>query len=209
MDRQKDGLTHAQLGALDGDGFVVVARAIDAAWVDRLRRAFESAPAQKDGTQHVELGPETPEHASWGLLREHPVVVAAAEHVLGRPFHVDELHGRNPLPGYGQQGLHSDWMPRASVEPYFVVTAIWMLDDFTIENGATRVVPGSHRMLKPISKSLGQPEARHASERVVTGAAGSVLVLNGHLWHSGRRNESQGTRRAAQMVVRAAEVSRA
>jgi ectoine hydroxylase-related dioxygenase (phytanoyl-CoA dioxygenase family) len=208
MDRQKDALTHARLGALDRDGYVVVANAIDAAWVERLRRAFESAPTQKDGTQHVELRPETPEHASWGLLREHPAIVAAAEHVLGRPFCAEELHGRNPLPGYGQQGLHSDWMPRASVEPYFVVTAIWMLDDFTIENGATRVVPGSHRFLKPISKSLGQPGARHESETVVTGEAGSVLVFNGHLWHSGRRNESRSERRAAQMVVRAAEVSR-
>jgi ectoine hydroxylase-related dioxygenase (phytanoyl-CoA dioxygenase family) len=194
-------LSPSQLASLDRDGYLVVAGALDGAWVERLRRAFEGAPAQDHATQHVEVTAETPEYAAWTALREHPVILAAAEHVLGRPFRVRDLHGRNPLPGFGQQGLHADWMPRASVEPYFAVTAIWMLDDFTRDNGATRLVPGSHRLLRPISKELGQPEAVHPSETAVTGAAGSVLVFNGHTWHSGRRNTSSGPRRAIQMVI--------
>jgi ectoine hydroxylase-related dioxygenase (phytanoyl-CoA dioxygenase family) len=194
-------LSSDQLGALDRDGFVVVRRVLDAAWVARLRRAFENAPGQRDGTQHVEVEPTTPDHASWAALREHPLILAAAEHVLGRPFRVRELHGRNPLAGYGQQGLHADWMPRARVHPYFVLTAIWMLDDFVAANGATRVVPGSHRIVRPIPKSLAQPGSTHPDETIATGEAGSVLVLNGHTWHSGRRNATHGPRRAAQMVV--------
>jgi ectoine hydroxylase-related dioxygenase (phytanoyl-CoA dioxygenase family) len=115
---------------------------------------------------------------------------------------VTELHGRNPLPGFGQQGLHADAPPRATVEPFFVLTAIWMLDDFTVENGATRIVPGSHRIVSPVAKSFAQPAARHPSETIVTGTAGSVLILNGHTWHSGRKNASAGPRRAGQMVLR-------
>jgi ectoine hydroxylase-related dioxygenase (phytanoyl-CoA dioxygenase family) len=199
-------LSPGQLSSLDHDGFVVVAAALDRAWVDRLRRAFEGAAAHLQGTQHVEVALDAPDHASWKALYDHPAIVATAERILGRPFRVRDLHGRNPLPGFGQQGLHADWMPRVSVEPYFVVTAIWMLDDFTRENGATRVVPGSHRLVRPIPRDLGQPEAVHPSEVVVTGAAGSVLLFNGHTWHSGRRNASSGPRRAAQMVlVRGAE----
>jgi ectoine hydroxylase-related dioxygenase (phytanoyl-CoA dioxygenase family) len=194
-------LTPAHLRALDEEGYVVVPGALEEAWVERLRRAFESAPAQKDGTQHVEVTPATPEHASWQALREHPVILAAALHVLARPFRVRDLHGRNPLPGYGQQGLHADWMPRANVEPYHVLTALWMLDDFAPDNGATRVVPGTHRVLRAIPKSLGQPGAKHPAETVVTGRAGGVLVFNGHTWHSGRANTSNRPRRAAQMVV--------
>ena len=194
-------LSPSQLASLDGEGFAVVAGALDRAWVERLRRAFESAAAQDHATQHVEVGPQTPEHEAWMALRDHPAVAAAAGHVLGRPFRVRDLHGRNPLPGFGQQGLHADWMSRASVEPYFVLTAIWMIDDFTRDNGATRVVPGTHRLLRPIPRELGQPDATHPSEVVVTGEAGSVLVFNGHTWHSGRRNASAGPRRAAQMVV--------
>jgi ectoine hydroxylase-related dioxygenase (phytanoyl-CoA dioxygenase family) len=76
-----------------------------------------------------------------------------------------------------------------------------MIDAFTAENGGTRVVPGTHRFRHPPPISLAQPLAHHPDERLVTGAAGSVLILNGHLWHSGRRNDSSAGRRAAQLVV--------
>jgi ectoine hydroxylase-related dioxygenase (phytanoyl-CoA dioxygenase family) len=195
-------LTAAQINGLDLDGYVVVAEVLDAAWLDRLRGAFVAAPAQRDGTQHVSLSAETPELKAWETLKEHPVVLAAAAHVMeGAPFRVRELHGRSPRPGFGQQGLHADWVPRADVRPFFVVTALWMIDDFTAENGATRVVPGTHLITRPISREMAQPGARHPRERYVTGAAGSVLILNGHTWHSGRVNESGGPRRAAQMVL--------
>jgi ectoine hydroxylase-related dioxygenase (phytanoyl-CoA dioxygenase family) len=194
--------------ALDREGFVLVMDALERPWVNRLRCAFEQAPAQKDGTEHAILSPSTPERQAWLALKEHPVVLAAAEHVLGRDFRVGDPHGRNPLPGYGQQGLHADWMPRASVQPYFVLTTIFMLDDFTADNGATRLVPGSHRLVRPIPKRLGQPEARHPSEMIVTGRAGSVLVLNGHTWHSGTRNASKGPRRTVQLIAQAAGIAR-
>jgi len=194
-------LSDEQKGALDREGFVVVARALDADWLARLARAFQAAPAQADGTQHVVLSDATPERDAWRALESHPLVVAAATHVLGGPIRVRDLHGRNPLPGYGQQGLHADSVTRAAGDPYVVVTALWMIDAFTDDNGATRVVPGSHRLTRPPPPSFSQPLARHPDERVITGAAGDVLVFNGHLWHSGRRNASAGPRRAAQMVI--------
>jgi len=194
-------LSAEQKDALDRDGFLVAAGALDAGWLARLARAFESAPPQADGTQHVVLSDATPERDAWRRLESHPVVVAAAAHVLGGPIRVRDLHGRNPLPGYGQQGLHADAMPRAAGDPYAVVTALWMIDAFTEDNGGTRVVPGSHRLTRPPPPSFAQPLAHHPDERVITGAAGSVLVFNGHLWHSGRRNSSTGPRRAGQMVI--------
>jgi ectoine hydroxylase-related dioxygenase (phytanoyl-CoA dioxygenase family) len=194
-------LSRSDIAALDAAGYVVVPGALDAAWVSRLKVAFERAAAQQNGTQHVEITEETPEVDAWLALKEHPSVLAAAEHVLSRPFRVRDLHGRNPLPGFGQQGLHSDWMERPDPRRFFVLTALWMIDDFTVENGATRLVPGSHRLVRTLPKALVQPAARHPEERVVTGSAGSVLLLNGHTWHSGRRNESGGPRRAGQMVL--------
>jgi ectoine hydroxylase-related dioxygenase (phytanoyl-CoA dioxygenase family) len=187
--------------SLDRDGWVVVPNALDEAWVARLRRAFESAPTQSDGTQHVRLSDDTRERASWDALALHPAIATAASHVLARAFRIRDLHGRNPLPGFGQQGLHTDWMPRAPHDPFFVLTAIWMFDDFTHENGATRVVSGSHRITQPIAKSLAQPLAVHPHQTIVTGRAGSVLLFNGHLWHSGTRNDTERPRRAAQMVM--------
>ncbi len=201
MALSRQGAFFGGLEALDCDGYTVVAGALDAAWLERLRSAFDDAPAQGDGTQHVELADGTPHRSSWLALHEHPVLLAAAERVLGNPFRVRDLHGRSPLPGYGQQGLHADWMPRERAEPFFVLTAIWMIDAFTRENGATRVVPGTHRLVEPVPRSVAQPGAVHPSEVVVTGEAGSVFLFNGHTWHSGRRNASAKPRRAAQMIV--------
>lgn len=191
-----------ELEALDHAGYIVVAAALDMTALERLRRAFSTGAAARGGTEHVELGPNTPERDAWDGLTSHPVVHAAAQHLFrGSPFRERSLHGRNPLPGFGQQGLHADWPARASADEVHVVTLLWMLDDFSAQNGATRVVPGSHRILEPLSKPLAQPHAQHPREVQVTGAAGSVLVMNGHLWHSGTRNRSHGPRRAAQQVL--------
>lgn len=191
--------THRQ--ALDREGFVVVAGVLDEGWRTRLVRAFEEAPRQTSGTQHVTLSDTTPDRAAWDELATHPLALAVAEHVLRRPFRVRDLHGRHPLSGFGEQGLHVDAVPRASAEAAFVVTALWMIDAFTWDNGAPRVVPGTHLLPHPPPPSYAQPLARHPREVIVTGEAGSVLIFNGHLWHGGRRNESGAPRRAAQMVI--------
>jgi ectoine hydroxylase-related dioxygenase (phytanoyl-CoA dioxygenase family) len=64
--------------------------------------------------------------------------------------------------------------------PYpLVASVMWMLDDFTPENGATRFVPGSHR------DATGGPtdQARAADAVPVTGRAGSVLCFDGRVLH--------------------------
>jgi ectoine hydroxylase-related dioxygenase (phytanoyl-CoA dioxygenase family) len=196
------GLSEAALQeSLDRAGYAMIERALDAASVRRLRRAFEDAPVQDGGTQHVEITERTPELDAWQVLEHHPVLAAAAAYVLGEPHCLFGIHGRNPLPGYGQQGLHADW-PRTPGSRAALVTALFMLDDFTAENGATRVVPGSHLFTRPIAKDVAQPLAHHPDEKIVTGRAGDALIFNAYLWHSGRRNESKGPRRAVQMSVR-------
>ena len=147
------------------------------------------------------LDEATPGLDAWEALRSHPQVLALAAHVLGAPARVRDLHGRDPLPGFGLQGLHADAKPRTPGEGFSVSTAIWMIDDFTAENGATRIVPGSHRWIRPPTRELAQPQAHHADERIITGKAGSVLLFNGHLWHAGTQNLTAGSRRAGQMVM--------
>jgi len=187
--------------ALERDGYVVIPGALDGAWMDRLRCGFDHAPAQASGTQHVEVNDDTPEVESWRALEQHSALMAAAENLMTRPYCLNGLHGRNPLPGFGQQGLHADCL-RGRENDCILITALWMLDDFTLENGSTRVVPGSHRITRPISKAYAQPLARHPDEKIIIGSAGSVLLFNGYLWHSGRRNDSNRPRRAVQMGLR-------
>ena len=207
-------LTPTERDALDRVGYVVLPGVMAPDWLAALRAAFEkamtparpSAGKKETGTRHTD-GLVGQDPAFDGIFTQ-PSVLAAVHHVLGCPFRVAQSHGRDPLPGYGQQGLHADWMARAASEPFRIVTTIWLLDDFEADNGATRVVPGTHRLLRPPPKALAAPANRHPDQTVVVAPAGSVLVFNGHLWHSGTRNESNRSRRVVQCSFVAREEAR-
>lgn len=191
--------------ALDRDGYVVLTNLIDGDWLAGLRAEFENAcgkdekkttVVKESGTRHIDDLVNRDE--AFDGVYMHPRVLAAVYHILRVPFRVAQLTGREPLPGYGAQGLHGDWTTRAKGEPFRIVTTIWLLDDFTSDNGATRVVPGTHHLLTQPPKSLADPASRHPEQKIIIAEAGSVLVFNGHLWHSGTRNETNRSRRALQ-----------
>jgi ectoine hydroxylase-related dioxygenase (phytanoyl-CoA dioxygenase family) len=197
-------LAPGEKDALDRHGYLVLPDVLDQDWLVRLRAAFEMALAQgrRHGVHvHLDLN-----DAAFDGVYTHPKVLAAAYHVLRRPFKSTGVVGRDPSPGHGQQALHADW-PRAPSEPFHLVTTLWLLDDFTPNNGATRLVPGSHRMPKPLSKQMAQPESRHPDQKLIIAWAGSVLLFNGHLLHSGTRNEAGHRRRVVQCPFVARDVA--
>ena len=71
-----------------------------------------------------------------------------------------------------------------------------MLDDFTPNNGALRVVPGSHRRGRRPQDELEDPQRPHPEEVLVTGRAGDLVVMNSHLWHGGTANRTERRRLA-------------
>jgi ectoine hydroxylase-related dioxygenase (phytanoyl-CoA dioxygenase family) len=77
-----------------------------------------------------------------------------------------------------------------------VCNTIWLLDDFTSENGATRVVPGSQNWKRLPQEALADPLASHPEERLLLAPAGSVIVMNTHAWHGGTANRTARPRRA-------------
>jgi ectoine hydroxylase-related dioxygenase (phytanoyl-CoA dioxygenase family) len=206
-------LSASEKESLDRIGYVVLPDVIDAGWLERLRAAFERAVApeqtttnsKQSGTRHA--GELIQKDEAFDGVLTHPKILAATYHVLRRSFKVLTLGGRDPLPGYGQQALHTDWYPRTSQsEPFSAATTLWLLDDFIENNGATRLIPGSHMWLKPLPKPMKQPEAKHPDQRFIVAKAGSALVFNGHLWHSGMRNESNRSRRVIQCQFVAREM---
>ena len=83
---------------------------------------------------------------------------------------------RNPLKGHAQQ-LHNDTRITGCYFP-LVIHVIYMLDDFTKSNGATRVVPKSHR-----SKLYAQNKKKYKNEKLLLGKRGDAIVFNAALWH--------------------------
>ena len=124
-----------------------------------------------------------------------PRVLACVAHVLGE-FKLSSLNSRAAKPGQGHQELHPDWGGPVPAGGYQVCNSIWLLDDFTVSNGATRVVPGTHRSGTVPRQAMPDPAAAHPDEVLITGRAGTVVVFNSHLWHGGTENRSCQQRRA-------------
>ncbi len=199
-------LAAAEKKALDKQGFLILQNMIDVAWLKQLRVAFEqmceqgkiadSQARSETGTRHIDGLVDK------GLIFQrvysHPKLLAAVYHFLKRDFRVGDLAGRDPLPGFGQQGLHTDWMQLAPGQPFQVVNSFWLLDDFTATSGPTRLVPGSHREYGKIDKRMADPASNHPRQVLAIAPAGSLLIFNSHIWHSGTRNQSQNHRRALQ-----------
>ena len=126
----------------------------------------------------------------------HPVLLAAARHVIGAPFRLSSLNARDALPGKGRQALHQDTRADCGTPPVTGCNSIWMLDDFTADNGCTRLVPGSHRLGRP-QDLLDDPSAPHPEQELMEGPAGSVAVFNSLTWHGGTLNRTRGAHRRA------------
>jgi ectoine hydroxylase-related dioxygenase (phytanoyl-CoA dioxygenase family) len=127
-----------------------------------------------------------------------PVVLGCMAHVLGPRFKLSSLNVRSALPhNEADQPLHCDTGALPDELGYTVANSVWMLDDFTADNGAIRVVPGSHRWGHLPHDVLADPQAPHPEQALVTGRAGTVVVINAHLWHGGTANRTDAERRAA------------
>jgi ectoine hydroxylase-related dioxygenase (phytanoyl-CoA dioxygenase family) len=129
----------------------------------------------------------------------NPLILETAEHVMGPDYRLSMLNARDVPPGSGaNMPFHADTDhgDRPDEEGYRAFTAVWMLDDFTVQNGATRLVPGSHRSRLLPKESVHDVYAPHPEEVVAEGKAGDVLVFNGHCWHTGGANQTDKPRRA-------------
>jgi ectoine hydroxylase-related dioxygenase (phytanoyl-CoA dioxygenase family) len=115
-----------------------------------------------------------------------PVILDHVTQILGPGFKLSSLNARTAPPrSDSHQPLHVDGGLLPDERGDAVCNTVWMLDDFTPENGALRVVPGSHRWgRKPDRDEV------HPDEMLITGRAGTVVVMNAHMWHGGTANRT-------------------
>jgi phytanoyl-CoA dioxygenase PhyH len=120
-----------------------------------------------------------------------PEILERIGHVLGPQFKLSSLNARSANPhSTWVQPLHADMGAIPDERGYWVCNTVWMLDDFTEENGAIRMIPGSHRFGQLPQQALTDPQAPHPEERLITGQAGTVVVMNAHMWHGGTANRT-------------------
>jgi ectoine hydroxylase-related dioxygenase (phytanoyl-CoA dioxygenase family) len=216
-----DCVSLAQKQELDDKGFFIVEDVLSSSDIVKMRDEFERVHAlenDRGGHEvHVEPGARRISNifnktSAFDKMLAVPEVLAASAYLLGEI----KLHGanlRDPVKGHGQQDLHVD-VPKKFDDDWWVVNSMIMLDDMTLENGPTRVVPRSHKWAPmnvpyvnigdwepaPLSseeqarmpKDLGAP---YPGEVLVEAPAGSAIICNSSMWHSGTRKNSDAPRR--------------
>jgi hypothetical protein len=195
------------LATLDTEGWIAVPDVLSpdeahaladacAAALDEIDNDKRIGDKQAGGTRRlVDLVDRVP---SVSLAVEHPGVVAAVGWFLGESARLGSVTFRSPRPGFGEQRLHIDHLPLERPGEWRVATAIVALCDFRSDNGATAVVPGSHR--RPDLQRHPDRLTGSDAEVVLTASAGTAFVFSGHLLHRGTRNRSRQHRPALQAV---------
>ena len=205
-------LTDRNIKDLDEKGYAVFPRIIDPAWLQALRNSFEDLCEKEGHLAGIEVHQEDGTRRLSDLVNKgevydrvytHPTILAAIAHVIGRDFKLSSLNARDAISGLGLQGLHTDWSADYN-GTFHVCNSIWMLDDFTNENGSTRIVPGTHLGRRPGSV-LQDSMITYPDEERILGPAGTVVVFNSHLWHGGTQNETTQPRRALHCYFTARE----
>lgn len=123
-------------------------------------------------------------------LAEHPVVVDLLARVLMPNWLLSTMQSIRLFPGETPQPWHADdtFYPVPRPHGTLAVSVIWALEDFTPENGATELIPGSHRW------GTEQPDDAPRETLSAAMPAGSVILFDGATWHRGGANRSQRTR---------------
>ncbi len=178
---------------IEQDGYTIVDGAIESDLIDallddllRLERDLGVVPAANafEGVRTTRIYNLLAHGPHFEQIPVHPAILPICEQVLDPGLLVSSLSSISIGPEETPQPIHADdqMIPLPKPHPPTVCNTMWALTEFTEANGATRVIPGSHRANE--SPDLRQSYGSVAAEM----DRGSVLVWHGSLWHGGGAN---------------------
>jgi ectoine hydroxylase-related dioxygenase (phytanoyl-CoA dioxygenase family) len=185
---------------LHRDGYVLLRGAIPAEWLDDLRTAFDTGakpsdqwPVPREPSWRYSLVDLDPKVQAACRL---PKILAAVGELIGERYFLSQVEGREPLVRGGHQTLHRDL---SANRPGDTVMALAYFDDYGPENGATRIVPGSHRAAPGEPPFDFNDESRSVQ---LSGSAGDILVFDADLVHAASLNSTGARRRSILICYR-------
>jgi ectoine hydroxylase-related dioxygenase (phytanoyl-CoA dioxygenase family) len=140
----------------------------------------------QEGLYETLFGLQNADRLCWHCAA-HPQVLAVARHFLGDEVQLAECCSKIVHPGAARGRLHVDSaqdLPGDLPEAPWLINTMWMLTDFTYENGATLVVPGSHFWRRRPPENWGDWYRTVA----MTGRKGSVALFRAGIWHASGHN---------------------
>ncbi len=199
-------MTAAEREQLDRLGYVVVERFLDTEILEEVRNRVEQLYQLEGESAGSEFRKEPEARRLANLVDKGdifqrliamPRILELVRHVLGPNFKLSSFNARSANPNSKEaQPLHVDAGALPDAGGFWVCNTIWLLDDFTPANGATRVIPGSQNWGKLPQEVIADPAQPHPDEVLLLAPAGSVIVMNTHAWHGGTANRTANHRRA-------------
>ena len=192
--------TATRLAEIENDGYTIIENAMSADLMARIREELDPFCQGKypgrnnfEGTRTERVYALLAKAPSVAEIIEHPATLALIDQLLPKNFLLSAALSILVHPGETPQPFHYDdgiaGLPVYKPRPRFGVSTIWAFDDFTENNGATEVIPGSHRWSE-------DRQPREAEAIKVLMPAGSVIVFDGALVHRGGANTSNADRLA-------------
>jgi ectoine hydroxylase-related dioxygenase (phytanoyl-CoA dioxygenase family) len=182
------------------DGYVILERAIDRVAIDELIAALAPFEANRpmgrnafEGQHSQRVYSLSGKGAPFLRLAEHPDVLSLLDRTLLPNYLLSTVQSIRLHPGELAQAWHTDDAFYLSARPHampLAITVIWAIEDFTSDNGATEVIPGSHRW------GIEHPDTCDVEAVAAAMPAGSAIVFDAAIWHRGGANRSAGTRLA-------------
>ncbi|MFZ5738849.1 MAG: phytanoyl-CoA dioxygenase family protein [Pseudomonadota bacterium] len=181
------------------DGYTVIERAVDPELVAALIGAVERierehqlgcAKTSFEGFKTLRVNNLLTYDEVFWQVPLHGAVLPIVEAVLDKECLLSSFCSLVLGPGQEAQPIHEDTQLIPLPRPHIPITlnAIWALSDFTATNGATRIVPASHKYES--SPVYGQDY----DAVTATMPAGSVMLFDSALWHGGGANTSEARR---------------
>jgi ectoine hydroxylase-related dioxygenase (phytanoyl-CoA dioxygenase family) len=177
---------------LDDEGYCVIPDVLSAEELATARQALDRAAAEDDAAGvALRYGPNGANQRLWALLNRgeefihlatHPLALEIVRSGLGPDIQLSNLSANITGPGGDHEigRLHTDQGFLPEPWPYQLATNVaFFLDDFTEENGATLIVPGSHKLLAVPDHALAP-----AAPARLTGTAGTMAIWDGRLHHA-------------------------
>jgi len=188
--------------ALHHQGFVVLPSFVSRKRIDRLVDAFDAAVSSASdedvriGSTSTRVNDLVNRGEEFDALYIFAPLLDACCRIIKAPFKLSSLHARTLHAGSPCGKLHVD-VPRDSAD-WPLAGFIWMIDDFRPDNGATRLVPGSHEGPSAPEDSISDLRADYDGQMLACGSRGSLLIFNGSVWHGHSANTSDKPRRSIQ-----------
>lgn len=191
------------IAELDERGYCVIPSVISVEKADQVRAILERILADEENEISREKKTQrvariAVKHPIFVELMSHPLIVAIWRQYLDEDMICSTWTANTTYPGYSRYGWHPDWPYQRLNQPWptdrISGQTMWLLNDFSAENGGTGIIPCSHR--KGHRPPPEMASDWHPDGEILTAVRGSVMVMHGATWHTARPNRSNAARSA-------------